>query len=105
MIAAAVSDLMDRSRFAGLDVSFVDRASEARDAELVIVDLDRCADVTGFGALPGRTVGFGSHVDAGALAAAESAGFDEVMARSVFFRRLREIVGATPAAGIDPTAG
>jgi hypothetical protein len=34
-----------------------------------------------------RTVGFASHVDDDLLAAARAAGCDEVLARSVFFRR------------------
>lgn len=106
MIAAAVPDLMDRSRFAGVDVRFIECPADAAGADLVVVDLDRCTDTAGFAALPCRTIAFGSHVDADGLVEASEAGFDQVMARSAFFRRLREILGADGAAGrIDPAAG
>ncbi|MDQ1373520.1 MAG: hypothetical protein QOJ09_858, partial [Actinomycetota bacterium] len=39
-----------------------------------------------------RTIGFGSHVDRELLDAARAAGCDEVMARSEFFRRVRELL-------------
>lgn len=91
MIAAHIPNIMDRSRFGG-DVRFVNAAPEAIDAEVVIVDLDRCDSIAAFAALGGHTIGFGAHVDTARLEAAEAAGFDEVMARSAFFRRLPDLL-------------
>ena len=91
MIAACVPNLMDRSRF-GANVDFIDAAAGAAQAELVLVDLDRCDDVLAFAALSGRTVGFCAHVDGERMAQASAAGFDEVLARSAFFRRLPELL-------------
>lgn len=103
MIAAHVPDLMDRSKFGAISVRFVRHAAEAEGASLVLVDLDRCADVESFAALPARTVGYCSHVDGDRMAAASGAGFDQVLARSVFFRRLSELVAS--AVGGDAGEG
>lgn len=92
MIAAHIPNLMDRSRFGGDKVRFVDRAQAAAEADCVIVDLDRCDDIDSFAALDCYTIGFCAHVDADRMEAAASAGFDEVMARSAFFRRLPELL-------------
>ena len=92
MIAAHIPNLMDRSRFGGSDVRFVAEAAEAVDADLVLVDLDRCVEVDAFASLGGHTVGFGAHVDGDRLALAAAVGFDEVMARSAFFRRLPSLL-------------
>lgn len=92
MIVACVPNLMDRSRFGGADVVFIDSPADAIDASLVIVDLDRCDEADGFAALPGHTVGFGAHVDAERIAAATLAGFGEALARSAFFRRLPDLL-------------
>jgi len=92
-IAARVPNLMDRSRFGAARVSFIDAPDQASAAQMIIVDLDRCNDLVGFGSLDGHTIGFGSHVDSDRLAQATDAGFDEVMARSVFFRRLPRLLG------------
>lgn len=94
-VAAYVPDLMDRSRFGGIDdVEFVGSPADlaAVDAEVVVVDLSRPGVLD---ALPGgvRTIGFGSHVDRELLASARAAGVDEVMPRSEFFRRIRELLG------------
>ena len=99
MIAAHIPNIMDRSRFGGADVLFVDHAADAVDAGLVIVDLDRCADADEFAALSGHTIGFGAHVDADRLTAASLAGFDEVSARSAFFRRLPDLLEQHGAGG------
>ena len=93
-VAAYVPDLMDRSRFGGIDdVEFVGAPADLAgvEAELVIVDLSRPGVLE---ALPEgrRTIGFGSHVDRDLLAAARAAGVDEVMPRSEFFRRIRELL-------------
>lgn len=94
---AFVPDLMDRSRLAGLDVTFVARAEElhaAVDGDVVIVDLSRPGVLDALvGVTAGvRTIGFGSHVDRELLDAARAAGCGEVMARSEFFRRARELL-------------
>ena len=96
-VLAFVPDLMDRSRLSGLDVTFVARPDELAAAEagdVVVVDLSREGVLAALGALSGgvRTIGFGSHVDRGLLDAARAAGCDEVMARSEFFRRARELL-------------
>lgn len=103
MIAAHVPDLMDRSRF-GVGVQFVGAAGEVGDAALVVVDLDRCTDIGAFAALPARTVGFCSHVDGERMVSATDAGFDEVLPRSVFFRRLPELLAGGEGAGA-PSGG
>ncbi len=93
-VAAFVPNLMDRSRFDGSKVAFVSSATAVGEtaAELVIVDIDRCDDPAPF-RLDGVTViGFGSHVDVESANTAREAGYDEVLARSVFFRRLGKIV-------------
>ena len=95
MIAAYVPDLMDRSRFAGIDVEFVASPATLRDvdAEIVVVDLSRPGVLEAVGQLEGvRTIGFGSHVDRDLLAAAKDAGCDEVLTRSEFFRRIGELL-------------
>ena len=50
MIAAHIPNIMDRSRFGGVEVHFVDHAAEAVNADLVIVDLDRCTNADEFAA-------------------------------------------------------
>ncbi|MEY2477749.1 MAG: hypothetical protein QOG87_3064 [Actinomycetota bacterium] len=94
---AFVPDLMDRSRLGGLDVTFVARPEEltaAREGDLVVVDLARPGVLGAVGGLAAgvRTIGFGSHVDRDLLDAARAAGCEEVMARSEFFRRARELL-------------
>jgi hypothetical protein len=95
-ILAYVPDLMDRSRFGGVTVAFVsDPAAleEAGEDDVVVVDLSRPAVLA---VLPRvrarRTIGFGSHVDRERLDAARAAGCDEVMVRSEFFRRVKEVL-------------
>ena len=44
------------------------------------------------GAVGAHTVGFAAHVDEELMAAASAAGCDEVLARSVFFRRFPDFV-------------
>ena len=101
-IVGYVPDLMDRSRIEGAAPGPVRFASSPADlvelagrADLVVVDLSRpgvldvLADVSALGV---RVVGFGSHVDTDTLAAARSAGCDQVLARSAFFGRLGELL-------------
>lgn len=94
-LVALVPNLFDRSRFEGKAV-FVETPEEAaaKDPSLLIVDLDRCPDITAFRLAGVPTVGFGPHVDSALHRAAVQAGYDEVMPRSVFFRRLPELLGS-----------
>lgn len=94
-IAAHVPNLFDRSRFGGR-VTFVDSGTEAADVApaLVIVDLDRCDDIEGFVLDGVRVVGFGPHVDTELHRRAADAGYSEVLARSVFFKRLPELLAS-----------
>lgn len=94
IVAAFVPNLMDRSRFSGSVTTFVDSADHLAGSDLVIVDLDRCEDPVAFRVEGPRVIGFGSHVDLASAQAATAAGYDEVLPRSVFFRRLNEILGA-----------
>jgi hypothetical protein len=92
-VLAYVPDLMDRSKLAVLpdEVVFVralDALGAAEPGDVVLLDISR-------GSLPDladgvRSIGFGSHVDDDARDAARAAGVDEVLPRSVFFRRLAQ---------------
>ncbi len=92
-IVAHVPNLFDRSRFGG-QVTFVDSGAEAAavSPDLVIVDLDRCEDIEGFVLDGVQVVGFGPHVETTVHQQAVDAGYDEVFARSVFFRRLNQLL-------------
>ena len=98
MIVAFVPDLMDRSKItaAGADVQFVSSpaALEAAAAgATVVVDLSRPGVLEVLPSLRGRrVVGFGSHVDRDLLDRARAAGCTEVLARSVFFARVAELL-------------
>lgn len=94
-IVAHVPNLFDRSRFRGM-VTFVETPEEARahNPSLVIVDLDRCSDVEGFRLDGAKVIGFGPHVDSELHQQAEAYGYTEVLARSVFFKRLPELLGS-----------
>lgn len=100
MIAAHVPNLMDRSRF-GSDVRFVDSPSDVGGATTTVVDLDRCQSVAAFAELSCWTIGYCAHVDSDLMDEAAAAGFDEVLARSAFFRRLPAILAGaeTPGSG------
>lgn len=92
-IAAHVPNVFDRARF-GPAVVFVDSGVEAaaHSPTAVMVDLDRCDDPEEF-RLDGTTViGFGSHVDAAAHQRARDLGYDLVLPRSLFFRRLPDLL-------------
>jgi hypothetical protein len=93
-IVAYVPDLMDRSRLAGLDITFVASPSSlvGASADVVVVDLGRPGVLDVLPSIAARVLGFGSHVDADLLAAARAAGCDEVLARSKFFARARELL-------------
>lgn len=91
-VAAFAPDLMDQSKLRGAIDDLVmlrnPAALASTDAAIVLVDLGRPGVLDVIDAIAGRVIGFGSHVDDALLAAAEAAGCDEVMARSVFFSRL-----------------
>lgn len=98
MIVACIPNLMDRSRF-GNRVQFVaDAAALAEldeEPDTIIVDLDRCdpGEVAAFRASGSATIiGFGPHIDSVGHALALADGADEVLARSVFFKRLPAIL-------------
>jgi hypothetical protein len=87
-VLAFVPDLMDRSKL-GAGVEFVRTIDELADAEpgdVVLIDLARAASLPVL-ADGVRSIAFGSHVDDERLAAARAAGIDDVLPRSVFFRR------------------
>lgn len=93
-VAAYVPDLMDRSRFSGIEgVEFIASPADLAgvEADVVVVDLSRPGVLHALPAGP-RTIGFGSHVDRELLASARAAGIDEVMPRSEFFRRIHELL-------------
>jgi len=101
-VIAFVPDLMDRSKVAAVarTARFVgspaDLAPACGPGDVVVVDLGRpgVLDVLpSLAATGARVIGFGSHVDRPLLDAARAAGCAEVMARSAFFARLRDLVG------------
>lgn len=91
-------DLGDRSRFDPYRVTHVRSAGRLRelattdDPDLVIVDLDRTSDPTPWRIDNAHVIGFGSHVETERLDRAIEVGFDAAMARSVFFRRMAELL-------------
>jgi hypothetical protein len=99
-VVAYVPDLMDRSRVeiagraGGLSVDFVAHpdhlaAAVEAGARVVVVDLSHPGVLEILPRLrTAHTVGFASHVDTALLEAARAAGCDEVLPRSVVFRRL-----------------
>ena len=94
-IAAHVPDLMDRSRLRSTkaEVALVADPAElvGLDVDLVVVDLSRPGVLEVLGDIGVRTVGFAAHVEEELMAAASTAGCDEVLARSVFFRRFPDL--------------
>jgi hypothetical protein len=104
-VLALVPDLIDRSRIepvaasAGASIRFVDNLASLRPRdneqwELVIVDLDAPDAMSAISAVRGcRIIGFGSHVNRDRLDAARQAGYDEVVTRSMLFRRLPALIG------------
>jgi hypothetical protein len=81
------------------DAAALAAALAAAPADLVLVDLTRRGALDAAAGAGTRRVGFGPHVDDELLRAATTAGV-EATARSVFFRRLPELL-----AGPDRTAG
>lgn len=100
-IEAFAPDLMDQSKlraaFADHDFGLLRSIGALADstADLLLVDLGRPGVLETIEALTAsadfasrQVVGFGSHVDEELLAAATAAGATQVLARSVFFRRI-----------------
>ncbi len=94
-VAAHVPDLMDRSRLRSTkaEVALVADPAElvGLEVDLVVVDLSRPGVLDVLGDIGVRTVGFAAHVEEELMAAASTAGCDEVLARSVFFRRFPDL--------------
>ena len=85
----------DAVRFVSSAAALVDASSDPA-VRMVVVDLSRPGVLHSLPALVAtgrRTIGFGSHVDSALLDAARAAGCDEVLPRSIFFRRLEELFG------------
>lgn len=92
-VVAHVPNLFDRARF-GPMVVFVETGAEAaaQNPTTVLVDLDRCDDPIGFRIDGSVVIGFGSHVDTAAHQRARDLGYDLVLPRSQFFRRLPDLL-------------
>lgn len=90
------TDLMDRSKISGalpqavFVRSVADLLRRAQDADVVVVDLNKLANVADLESIEQRIIAFGSHVDEAQLEAAAEAGA-EAFPRSVFFRRLTQV--------------
>lgn len=104
-VVAFVPDLMDRSRFSALPktvttdfVALADLAAQSATADVVVVDLSRAGALDEVASLKRqagrRLIGFGSHIDRDGLDAAKAVDGLEVLPRSRFFTRLREIVAS-----------
>ena len=94
-VVAYVPELIDRSKVAAAaEVTFVGDPAElaSADADLVVVDLSRPGVVDVLPQIRAHTIGFGRHTQRDILDAARAAGCDEVMVRSDFFPRLKELL-------------
>ncbi|NNE95379.1 MAG: hypothetical protein HKN24_05070 [Acidimicrobiales bacterium] len=106
VVVVFAPELGDRSRFDHYDVTHVRSAGKLHEfaartePDLVIVDLDRTSAPADFRIDDAHVVGFGSHVDTERQDAALDAGFDAVVARSVFFRRLPELLAPVAKANL-----
>jgi hypothetical protein len=98
-VAALAPDLMDRTRIEAAAagrvtfVSSLDDLNELR-VDIVVADLARIADPSGLRrvAPTARIIVFGPHVDHDVLQRARDAGIDEVLARSIFFRTVDQLL-------------
>ena len=97
-VVAYVPDLMDRSKVAAAgDVTFVAAPADlaGTDADLVLVDLGRPGVLDVLPHIAARVVGFANHEREELFDAARAAGA-EPLARSVFFRRVGDLVANNP---------
>jgi hypothetical protein len=90
-VVAFVDDLMDRSRLTSAlpGTRFVHDTDDAKDADVVVVDLARhgaAVRALRAQAPAARIVAFGPHVDEDAADRAQRDGADVVLPRSRFFR-------------------
>lgn len=93
-VAVFVPDLMDQSKVRAA-LPEADRLRSVGQlstcaADIVVVDLNRPGVLEVIPEIPGRVIGFASHVDDDVIALAWAAGAAEVLPRSVFFKRLTE---------------
>lgn len=103
-VVALTGDLMDRSRitarhrsarFVGDGAALVAAVAGLPAGGQVFVDLGRPGALDAIASLASdvargvRVIAYGSHVDTGLLEEAAARGATEVLARSVFFRRLQ----------------
>jgi hypothetical protein len=105
-VLALVTDLMFASRItaeakaAGVAVQILRKPEQldAAEGELLLADLNldgAAAAAASWATRAGRrVVGFVSHMDAAAIAAAKAAGVQEIMARSRFVQLLPELLRA-----------
>ncbi len=93
-VAVFVPDLMDQSkvRSAFPDAERLRSPSQLATctAEVVLVDLNRPGVIDALPDIAGDVIGFASHVDDEVIALAWAAGATDVLARSVFFKRLAD---------------
>ena len=96
-VLAYAPDLMDGSKLRAAGATLVRRVEElaGQPARLVLVDLSRPGVLEAIAASDAPVIGFGPHVDDDLLAAGRAAGCTEVLPRSVFFRRLDQLVAGT----------
>ncbi|MEM7285570.1 MAG: hypothetical protein AAF480_04390 [Actinomycetota bacterium] len=89
-VVAFAPDLMDQSklRAAGVEIVRSVGALAEVEADRVLVDLSRPGVLDAIADVDAEVIGFGPHVDDDLLQAGRAAGCSEVLARSVFFRRL-----------------
>ena len=108
-VIALVSDLMFSSRItaeakaAGAGVQILRKPEQlaASEGELLLADLNldgsACAAAAWAAKQGRRVVGFVSHLDSAAIAAARQAGVQEIMARSRFIEVLPQLLRASSA--------
>jgi|WetSurMetagenome_2_1015567.scaffolds.fasta_scaffold25117_2 CheY-like chemotaxis protein len=86
-VAKTTDDLVSAARASNPKLILIDLNARGIDAPAAIARLKADPAVSAI-----RVVGFVSHVDAAAIAAARSAGIDEVLARSAFVSRLAALL-------------
>ncbi|MCH2624325.1 MAG: hypothetical protein MKZ77_02055 [Acidimicrobiales bacterium] len=96
-IIAYVPNLMDRSRF-GETVEVVQHPSDLASvkADLILVDLSH-REVLDHLPAGSRVIGFAPHIDDEILKTALARGCTEALPRSIFFRRLPDLIGVDDA--------
>lgn len=92
LVAALIPNVMDRGKtlkvYPAIEWLSGDAGLRETSADLVLIDLKRVDDLTAAADVAGWTVGFAPHVEEDLLAQAADAGFDEVLPRSIFFKRV-----------------